>query len=373
MSDIDSSRSQASPGRRSDLRFAGLISVGMIATVITLAALLAPLLAWNGSPAPNARERDQTVRLSRPATPNTAPAPSEDRGTRQIVAAAGGRLVMPGSLQRAVERRATGSAPEPGGRVGVTERSSRAKAPDRTAPLADSSDDTDGDGLPDVWERRFGLDPENPADATADPDGDGLDKLTERRLRTTPVNADSDANGIRDGDEDSDRDGLRNTVELRAASKPWQADSNGDGIADAQDDPDGDGAVNLSEQLAGTDPGSSQEVPPAIETPDPGPAVVEDDTGVEDDGGTGGDVPPPPPPPPPPPRPPPAPPPPPPPQPPPPRPPPPPGPALGPAGARARPGRHGPRADPGPRSEGSAGARHARTGARQARPRAGRG
>src|SRR5215208_4114642 len=294
MSDIDSSRSQASPGRRSDLRFAGLISVGMIATVITLAALLAPLLAWNGSPAPNARERDQTVRLSKPAAPRTAPARSEDPPARQIIAAAGGRLVIPGSLRRAVERRATGSAPEPAGRVGVTGRSPRTTAPDRNAPLANSSDDTDGDGLPDVWERRFGLNPEDAADATADPDGDGLDNLTELRIRTTPLGADSDANGIRDGDEDSDSDGLRNNVELRAASKPWQADSNADGVVDAQDDPDGDGAVNLSEQLAGTDPGSSEEVPPAIETPDPGPAVIEDDTGVEDDGGTGGDVPDPP-------------------------------------------------------------------------------
>src|SRR5215210_2499536 len=284
MSDIDSSRSQASPRRRSDLRFAGLISVGMIATVITLAALLAPLLAWNGSPAPNARERDQTVRLSRPATQRTAPAPSQDRGARQVLAAAGGRLVMPGSLQRAVERRATGSTPEPAGRVGVTGGSPRAKAPDRSAALADSSDDTDGDGLPDVWERRFGLDPENAADATADPDGDGLDNLTERRLRTTPLDADSDANGIRDGDEDSDRDGLRNTVELRAASNPWQADSNGDGINDAQDDPDGDGAPNLSEQQAGTDPGSGEDVPVVTDGDDPTPGTTEDDTDLEHGG-----------------------------------------------------------------------------------------
>ena len=39
-----SSRAQA---RRSDLRFAGLVSAGMIVTVLTIGALLAPLLAWN--------------------------------------------------------------------------------------------------------------------------------------------------------------------------------------------------------------------------------------------------------------------------------------------------------------------------------------
>src|SRR5262249_37783965 len=38
-------------------------------------------------------------------------------------------------------------------------------------PLAQ---DTDADGMPDVWEIAHGFDPNNPADAAADADGDGI-------------------------------------------------------------------------------------------------------------------------------------------------------------------------------------------------------
>ena len=39
--------------------------------------------------------------------------------------------------------------------------------------------DEDGDGLPDWWEEKYGLDPADPSDATQDPDGDGLDNRAE--------------------------------------------------------------------------------------------------------------------------------------------------------------------------------------------------
>ncbi|HMV67670.1 MAG TPA: thrombospondin type 3 repeat-containing protein [Myxococcota bacterium] len=39
--------------------------------------------------------------------------------------------------------------------------------------------DTDGDGIPDNWEKRAGLNPKNPADASADRDGDGYPNLEE--------------------------------------------------------------------------------------------------------------------------------------------------------------------------------------------------
>ena len=60
--------------------------------------------------------------------------------------------------------------------------------------------DDDFDGLPDVWERRYGLDP-LVDDGTGDVDGDGLDNLTEYRLGTDPTAMDSDGDGLNDADE----------------------------------------------------------------------------------------------------------------------------------------------------------------------------
>ena len=74
MSATKSTRGAASNGRSSDLRFAGMISVGMIATVLTIGALIAPLLAWNDDASRNARERSQTVRLSEPRAEAPLPA-----------------------------------------------------------------------------------------------------------------------------------------------------------------------------------------------------------------------------------------------------------------------------------------------------------
>jgi hypothetical protein len=51
----------------------------------------------------------------------------------------------------------------------------------RATPL-----DSDGDGLPDVWETRYGLDPANPRDAAEDADGDGISNLAEFRSGTDP-------------------------------------------------------------------------------------------------------------------------------------------------------------------------------------------
>lgn len=50
-------------------------------------------------------------------------------------------------------------------------------------PLADD----DGDGMPNGWEIRYGLDPRNAADAAGDADGDGLSNLHEYRLGRTPT------------------------------------------------------------------------------------------------------------------------------------------------------------------------------------------
>jgi hypothetical protein len=65
---------------------------------------------------------------------------------------------------------------------------------DRTGRLLDSQDevggwpilrtrgvrrDSDQDGMPDMWERAYGLDPEDPADGSEDRDDDGYTNLEE--------------------------------------------------------------------------------------------------------------------------------------------------------------------------------------------------
>lgn len=49
--------------------------------------------------------------------------------------------------------------------------------------------DADGDGMPDAWEGRHGIDTGSAADADADPDGDGVTNLVEYLAGTSPVQA----------------------------------------------------------------------------------------------------------------------------------------------------------------------------------------
>lgn len=121
--------------------------------------------------------------------------------------------------------------------------------------LADPTD-TDGDGLPDIFESVFGLSL-LVADAAGDPDGDGLDNLGELGARTDPQDPDSDGDGLTDGQEanehftdptdpDSDGDGMPDGFELAHGLDPL--------VDDADLDLDHDGTSNLDEYQAGTDP-----------------------------------------------------------------------------------------------------------------------
>jgi len=143
--------------------------------------------------------------------------------------------------------------------------------------FADS--DTDADGLGDRWEIYYftnitfssGMD---------DVDGDGLSTFNEYRLNTNPLLADTDSDGLSDGDEvnsygtdplrtDTDSDGLSDADELNLyGTNPLSADSDNDGMpdgwevanglnpsldSDASDDADSDGLTNLEEYMIGTD------------------------------------------------------------------------------------------------------------------------
>ncbi len=67
--------------------------------------------------------------------------------------------------------------------------------------------DRDGDGMPDWWEEQVGLDPDVD-DANLDLDGDGLANLEEFLYGLNPLEPDTDGDGVPDGDEhgEGDRD-----------------------------------------------------------------------------------------------------------------------------------------------------------------------
>jgi len=63
------------------------------------------------------------------------------------------------------------------------------KAPQPALVSADERD-SDGDGIPDVWEIKYGLNPFDPSDAAMDLDGDGFTNLEEFLAGTDPTNPD---------------------------------------------------------------------------------------------------------------------------------------------------------------------------------------
>ena len=79
-------------------------------------------------------------------------------------------------------------------RVTLEERASAAlwddghEQPDENAEVPEESD-SDGDGIPDAWERAHGLNPVDPDDAAKDPDGDHFTNLEEFDSGTDPNDA----------------------------------------------------------------------------------------------------------------------------------------------------------------------------------------
>lgn len=141
-------------------------------------------------------------------------------------------------------------------------------------PGRSDADDNDKDGLTNGQERRMGTNPLN-----ADTDGDGLfDGDEVRKYKTNPLRADTDGDGLTDGDEvlklrtdptryDSDGDGLADGDEiLKYHTDPLKPDTDGDGLTDGDEvlryrtdplkvDTDGDGLSDRDEvKVHRTDP-----------------------------------------------------------------------------------------------------------------------
>ena len=144
-----------------------------------------------------------------------------------------------------------------------------------------STFDADGDGMPSEWENVFSCTDASVPDSGDDPDGDHVSSLAEFQNGTDPcVFNDRDGDGMPDGYEDplaclygntadaeGDPDGdlLPNIEEFVSGSSPCTADTDGDGLSDGEEasitftdpilaDTDGDGSDDGSEYMSGSDP-----------------------------------------------------------------------------------------------------------------------
>ncbi len=155
--------------------------------------------------------------------------------------------------------------------------------------------DTDNGGRNDGDERTNGTNPRDPADdgVHVDSDGDGIDDDVEVIGGTDPNDADTDDDGLEDGEEDVDHDGVVDPGE----TDPKDDDSDGDGLEDGIEvaigtdpldaDTDGGGKPDDNEVSEGTDPlDPNDDVP----TP-PGPVdpldPVDEEPGLVDSDGDG--------------------------------------------------------------------------------------
>ena len=134
-----------------------------------------------------------------------------------------------------------------GGRPSLTNEGALLITWSHAFAVIDLEGDDDGDGLPNWYERVYGMDPDDPADASSDADGDGLAAVQEFDLGTYPDDPDYDDDGLDDGSEinehytdprdaDTDDDQLTDGQEvLDHGSDPTVVDTDGDGLNDGDE------------------------------------------------------------------------------------------------------------------------------------------
>ena len=111
--------------------------------------------------------------------------------------------------------------------------------------------DRDNDGIPDGFELKFGLDPDNSSDAWEDSDRDGVNNYYEYLSGSNPLDRNSkpEYGGIyfKDWEDDLDKDGMDNDWEILYGLDPMDS-------SDAFEDLDYDGISNLHEYQNDTRP-----------------------------------------------------------------------------------------------------------------------
>ena len=138
--------------------------------------------------------------------------------------------------------------------------------------------DSDGDAMPDWWERVYGLSPADPGDALEDLDGDGWNNLNEWLHRMNPENADQDNDGLLDGwemiwFEDLDENGSGNPDgDAWSNQEEYDSGLNPTDTEGKMADNDGDRYPNVYEVAHGTRCDDPNDYPaPDVTVPGPGP------------------------------------------------------------------------------------------------------
>lgn len=128
--------------------------------------------------------------------------------------------------------------------------------------------DDDNDGITDVDEKKYGLDPLDPKDALLDSDGDGVSNLDEIIAGTDPTVADSSSRSAYlfnpmlimiidkvNFEGDGDGDGHANNDDAFPQDPSEWLDTDGDNTGDNADtDDDGDGISDVDEKKYGLNP-----------------------------------------------------------------------------------------------------------------------
>ena len=113
--------------------------------------------------------------------------------------------------------------------------------------------DDDADGLPNAWEERFGLNPNDATGingATGDFDSDNVNNITEFDNGTFPNDNDTDDDNLTDDVETNNGENSYVSAS-NTGTDPLDPDSDGDGIIDGSED---NGGFFVSETQTGSDP-----------------------------------------------------------------------------------------------------------------------